>query len=671
MKAKAFFIKILILRAALFGAAQEAIVVYEGAETNHFVAYHPGNGYAWKVYIDFSPDTEAPPDDYVLTAPPGAGTAKVRWNHTGLYYLRVTETDVGGCSNTKVLPVNVVSNNRTIGFTTTASAVCTNTYGNGFVLPLKIQESGGTPLGETGFPLTVEFTVNGKSYSQIVGYTNQVLDIKDEWITINPQFDNKTEVYLVQATDAKGIPVYPESAKNIHITTIYAVPDIEFVTFVTKIEQGISAKHKVSLISGLPQQATYAWNIDHPNGTTTDLTKFKGDSALILWNVPPGMYSLNVSAKDGNGCNAETVSRQIEIVQPAGFVVSAGRDSTIGSCKPYQLSAKVEKQPGITYTYTWKPDRDLNDPASATPLFTPGNTTTFTLTVTNSLGVSVTDMVTITVSEILANAGNDVFMLPNTTAILDGTSSFGSNLVYRWTTNTGKIESGSNTPNPVVSNFGAYYLEVTDKFGCTGTDTMNVYRLTQAPVANDDYDTTGYRTETIIPVLKNDTDPQNSINPASLKITTAPFNGAAYVDYSNYNIRYRPNAGFSGNEMFEYEVCNTANLCDKAKVFVLVTEYQFIIPDAFSPNGDGINDFFEIIGIEKYQGNSITIVNRWGNTVYKAKNYGIDTYPVFWDGFANTGTTFLGNELPTGTYYYILDLGNGQNPIAGSIYLDR
>ena len=80
---------------------------------------------------------------------------------------------------------------------------------------------------------------------------------------------------------------------------------------------------------------------------------------------------------------------------------------------------------------------------------------------------------------------------------------------------------------------------------------------------------------------------------------------------------------------------------------------------------------FEIIGIEKYPGNSITIVNRWGNRVYEAKNYGIDTNPVFWDGFANTGTTFLGDELPTGTYYYILDLGNGQVPIAGSIYLDR
>ena len=662
---------ILILRAALFGAAQEAIVVYEGATTNHFVTYHPGNEYDWSVYVNFSPDEEAPPDDFLITASPGTSTAKVHWNRTGLYYLRVTETDVGGCSNTKVLPVNVVSNNRTISFVESASTACTNINGNGFTLPLKISEGGGTPLEETSFPLTVDFSVNGKTYSQLVDFANQVLEIKDEWITISPQFDNKTDVQLVQATDVKGIPVYPEKGKNIHTRTIYAVPDIEFITFVTKIVQGTTVNHKVSLNSGQPLQANYSWSIDPPEGTTTDLSTFKGDSALILWNGPPGMFVLKVSVTDGNGCTSETVSQQIEILQHADFVVSAGRDTTIGSCSPYQLSAKVEQQPGITYTYSWIPAVNLNDPTSATPVFTPGNTTTFTLTVTNSLGISVTDTVKITVSEILANAGDDVFMLPNTNAILDGTSSIGSNLVYQWATINGKIESGVNTPNPVISSFGAYFLEVTDVFGCSSSDTVNVFRLEQAPVANDDYDTTSYRTETIIPVLANDTDPQNSLNPASLKITSAPLNGTAYVDFDNYSVHYRPNEGFSGNEMFEYEVCNAAKLCDNAKVYVLVTEYLFRIPNAFTPNGDGINDFFEIIGIGLYPGNTITIVNRWGNKVYEAKNYGIDTNPVFWDGNANQGSTFLGNELPDGTYYYILDLGNGQNPISGSIYLDR
>lgn len=662
---------ILILRAALFGAAQEAVVVYEGAETSHFVTYRNGNSYDWSVYVNFRPDEEAPPDDYVLTAPPGTGITKVRWNKTGWYYLKVIETDVGGCSNTKVLPVHVVSNDRIVGFVEPASAACTVVNGNGFTLPLKILESGGTPVVEASFPLSVEFTVNGENHLHIVEFSNLYLEIKDEWISISPRFDNITEVKLVRAFDNQGIPVNIEPGKNVHIRTIYAVPEVEFVTFETTINQGTTAKHQVGLNTGQPLKANYVWRVDPPDGTTTNLNEFAGDSALILWNGPPGIYSLIVSAIDGNGCIADEVSQKIEILKPADFAVSAGRDTTVGSCTPYRLSAKVEQQPGVSYTYLWQPGENLDNPSSSTPMFTPVNTTNFTLTVTNSIGVTVTDMVEVTVSEILADAGSDVFILPGTNAILDGTSSIGSNLQYFWSTENGKIESGASSSNPVISSFGDYYLTVTDIYGCTSSDSVSVYRLEQAPLANDDYDTTAYRTETIIPVLTNDSDPQNSLNPASLKITAAPFNGTAYINYDNYNIHYRPNEGFSGNEVFEYEVCNTSNLCDKAKIFVLVTGYQFRIPNAFTPNGDGINDFFEIIGIEQYPGNSITIVNRWGNKVYEAKNYGIETNPVFWDGNANSGSTFLGNELPTGTYYYILDLGNGQNPIAGSIYLDR
>jgi gliding motility-associated-like protein len=96
-----------------------------------------------------------------------------------------------------------------------------------------------------------------------------------------------------------------------------------------------------------------------------------------------------------------------------------------------------------------------------------------------------------------------------------------------------------------------------------------------------------------------------------------------------------------------------------------------MIPNAFSPNGDGINDYFEILGIEFYENNSISIINRWGNKVYEAKGYGVSSSPVFWDGKSNTGFSSGNNELPTGTYYYILDFGDGQKPISGSIYLDR
>jgi gliding motility-associated-like protein len=89
------------------------------------------------------------------------------------------------------------------------------------------------------------------------------------------------------------------------------------------------------------------------------------------------------------------------------------------------------------------------------------------------------------------------------------------------------------------------------------------------------------------------------------------------------------------------------------------------IPDAFSPNGDGVNDLFEITNIESYPENSFQVFNRWGNKVYEAK-----PYTNKWDGTSQFGSAFK-EGLPESTYYYILDLGNGSEAYTGFIYLRR
>jgi len=93
---------------------------------------------------------------------------------------------------------------------------------------------------------------------------------------------------------------------------------------------------------------------------------------------------------------------------------------------------------------------------------------------------------------------------------------------------------------------------------------------------------------------------------------------------------------------------------------------DFFIPEGFSPNGDGINDLFIIRGIFYFPENSIVIFNRWGNKVYEA-----DPYINTWDGRSIRGLRVGGDELPTGTYFYVLDLGDGSSIIKGTIYLNR
>jgi gliding motility-associated-like protein/uncharacterized repeat protein (TIGR01451 family) len=100
------------------------------------------------------------------------------------------------------------------------------------------------------------------------------------------------------------------------------------------------------------------------------------------------------------------------------------------------------------------------------------------------------------------------------------------------------------------------------------------------------------------------------------------------------------------------------------------TEVDFpklFIPNMFSPNADGINDLFVIRGLQKYPNNSLIIINRWGNKVFEAAPYNND-----WDGTTQFGLTIGGNELPIGTYYYILYLeGTDSAPEKGFIYLSR
>ncbi len=80
----------------------------------------------------------------------------------------------------------------------------------------------------------------------------------------------------------------------------------------------------------------------------------------------------------------------------------------------------------------------------------------------------------------------------------------------------------------------------------------------------------------------------------------------------------------------------------------------------FSPNGDGTNDFLYVNGIQEYPNNSIEVYDRYGNQVFAAS-----PYDNTWDGTRDT------NDVPKGTYFYILDLGDGSEISKGWIQILR
>ncbi len=83
---------------------------------------------------------------------------------------------------------------------------------------------------------------------------------------------------------------------------------------------------------------------------------------------------------------------------------------------------------------------------------------------------------------------------------------------------------------------------------------------------------------------------------------------------------------------------------------------KILVPNAFSPNGDGINDTWVITNLSAYPGATVDVYNRYGQLVFHSENNNKN-----WDGTLN------GKPLPMATYYYIIDPKNNEKKIAGSV----
>ncbi len=100
---------------------------------------------------------------------------------------------------------------------------------------------------------------------------------------------------------------------------------------------------------------------------------------------------------------------------------------------------------------------------------------------------------------------------------------------------------------------------------------------------------------------------------------------------------------------------------DTLQILNCINRNNLIIPNAFTPNGDGHNDYWLISGFERYPNISVAIYDQWGNRVFQSEM----GYFEPWDGTSN------GKKLPVSAYYYIVDLGDGTKEILGSITLIR
>ncbi len=211
-----------------------------------------------------------------------------------------------------------------------------------------------------------------------------------------------------------------------------------------------------------------------------------------------------------------------------------------------------------------------------------------------------------------------------------------------------------------------YYIQDIDGDYSLAKIVVNVLnRENYTPDAQDDEAETYANTAILIDVLTNDLWLNDGIK--TVEIEANPVNANSIIT-ADYKIQYTPLMGYKGTETLTYRVCDIDDECDIATVNVRVItdpNRKVEIPEAFSPNGDNINDTFEVQNIEFFQKVSLLVYNRWGNLVYKNENYRND-----WNGTSNVSMA-IGSKLPDGTYYYLIEIKDTGKVYKGSVYIKR
>jgi gliding motility-associated-like protein len=223
--------------------------------------------------------------------------------------------------------------------------------------------------------------------------------------------------------------------------------------------------------------------------------------------------------------------------------------------------------------------------------------------------------------------------------------------------------SDRTSKTPVISGLSKgeniLYLEYSID-GCPDftRDTVRIYNEF-APIALDDSYRVAYGSKHILNILQNDAVPEN----VKINLITPPKYGK--VNVNARDIEYIPDNRYLRSVDLVYQICSDfcGTLCDNASVHIDIDDnIECKLPTIFTPNGDGINDYFVAPCLDngRFPANKLYIFNEWGVEVFSASPYKND-----WDG------TYGGSLLPVGTYFYVFETGDGQKPINGFLILQR
>lgn len=508
------------------------------------------------------------------------------------------------------------------------SSGCTNPSCNNMcagIDTITVTDAHGCTIQDTA--MVTQPTAITATSSAVSAHCNQ----PDGSATVNPSGGTGSYSYSWNTTPVQTTQTATNIQPGTYICTItdanlcslavsVTVPNIPGVQLVASGQTDVTCNGlcdgtaNVSALSGT-QPYTYNWNTT-PAQTTPNATALCAGSFIC-------------TVTDSAGC---TASVTVTITQPTPLTVAVATPPWPSIC--LGQSTNLQATPGggtIPYVVAWNP----GSLAGNSPSVSPTATTTYTVTVTDQNNCTATATETITVNPIPAAAlAADVTAgcVPLCVNFADLSTVGAPDNIASWVWDFGDGSPTSNAQSPshcyTVPGVYTITLTVTSNNGCTNTIVMANY-INVYPVPTADFSASPQ--------------PATILNPqiffTDLSVGATQWNWS-FGDVANSSSSLQnPSFVYGDSGCYNvYLIVNNADNCFDTtdQIICIAPEYALYIPNAFTPNGDGVNDFF----IPKGMGINpddfeMWIFDRWGNMIYYT-----DDLLHGWDGHANGGNDF-------------------------------
>lgn len=379
----------------------------------------------------------------------------------------------------------------------------------------------------------------------------------------------------------------------------------------------------VSLAAGVSDNSdeNFEWMWNLGNG----LSAYNKDTSCF-YNTD-GQYNLFVVGTSLAGCS-DTVFGTMRI-DPLP-VVDAGFDSIICKGKSIMLNAKGAD------SYTWLADASLSCTDCTSPLANPLYNTTYFLTGTNSFGCKADDSVNIGVKQpanVSINITPDTICVGNTVQLRAAGAE-----IYSWQPSSLIINSNDSSTSSTPKITTTYSVIGKDRKGCfsdTAYEVVNVFPYPALQI-KDSVITIEAGTEYQINAIGSEDIIFWQWNPLSgISCSNCPQPIVAPKATQTYTVNVRNIAGCS--------------LQKQVTITVLCKGENLFIPNTFSPNADGMNDYFYPRG-KGFSIKSFRIFSRWGTVVFQQNNFPPNQQSYGWNG------TYNGKALQPDVYIFLAEI---------------